>query len=154
MYNQIDPNRLGEMQRAMRIAQEYGYRLNQSSQSLRNGALDNLIAGYPSHSFVIDRKEAATLFSSVRPPTNSEKDFCSLIWKFLGTQNNYGPEFVYDESDTIEGEQHERTIQGDGEQQPEAAQPSDEPDAQDSAEADGPSEQAREDGPAEADSTA
>lgn len=106
LYSQIDPNRLGEMQRAMRIAQEYGERLNRTSSSLRDGALENLIAGYPSHSFVIDRKEASELFTSVQHTSVAEKDFCRILWHVLGEQSGYGPIFVRDELKT-QGEQHD-----------------------------------------------
>jgi hypothetical protein len=121
LYNQIDPNRLGEMQRAMRIAHEYGERLNRSSRALRNGALDNLIAGYPSHSFVIDRKEASELFSSVQHPSAEEKEFCRILWNVLGEQSGYGPTFIRDEPNT-QGEQHDGTDENDdkAEREPEA----------------------------------
>ncbi|EKU83472.1 SDH family Clp fold serine proteinase [Massilia timonae] len=137
LYSQIDPNRLGEMQRAMRIAHEYGKRLDQTSQSMRNGALDNLIAGYPSHSFVIDRKEASSLFSSVRSPTKEEKEFCDLVWKHLGTQSETGPLFIEDESSTTQGEQHDGTIEGTGDEQPDAYTAADDP-VQDPAASDEP----------------
>ncbi|AAU38043.1 SDH family Clp fold serine proteinase [[Mannheimia] succiniciproducens] len=64
---QIDPMKIGEHQRATDIAIEYGNRLNQTSKCLKDDmqSLDKLIRGYPSHGFVIDRKEARTLFSCV-----------------------------------------------------------------------------------------
>ena len=48
----------------MRVAMEYGNRLNRGN--LKEGALARLISGYPSHGFIIDRDEAATLFERVR----------------------------------------------------------------------------------------
>jgi len=66
----IDPVTLGEHQRAMQIAYDYGERLNDSSKSLHTKALGKLIASYPSHGFVIDRKEAKTLFKNVSYPDN------------------------------------------------------------------------------------
>ncbi|MCG9771375.1 hypothetical protein L1D59_22500 [Pseudoalteromonas piscicida] len=63
---QIDPIKLGEQKRALSIAKEYSYRLNQSSENLKDGALNQLIEGYPSHSFVIDLEESKTLFKRVR----------------------------------------------------------------------------------------
>lgn len=67
---QIDPERLGEVQRAINIANAYGDRLN--SGNLKSGALERLVQGYPSHSFVIDQGEAAQLFNSVRPANAKE----------------------------------------------------------------------------------
>lgn len=67
---QIDPIKIGEHQRATDIAIEYGKRLNETSQCLKNPttSLNQLIRGYPSHGFVIDRKEAKTIFSCISPP--------------------------------------------------------------------------------------
>lgn len=64
----IDPLTLGEHQRAMQIACDYGERLSKVSNSLLPGALVRLVASYPSHGFVIDRKEAKELFREVHSP--------------------------------------------------------------------------------------
>lgn len=69
IYAQIDPQRLGEIDRAVRISVEYGQRLD---RNLKPDALARLVSDYPSHEFVIDREEAAELFQSVRQPTNDE----------------------------------------------------------------------------------
>ena len=60
-YSQIDPIRLGEIQRAISIAESYGSRLDEHGRNLKKDALKKLILSYPSHGFVIDRKEAKTL---------------------------------------------------------------------------------------------
>jgi len=65
---QIDPLRLGELSRSMNVAYEYGIRLNEDL----NNSIKKLVAGYPSHSFVIDREEAKELFNNVREPTELE----------------------------------------------------------------------------------
>lgn len=65
---QIDPMRLAEMQRAMDIAFEYGRRLTEKSGNLRANGLGDLVVKYPSHGFVIDRKEAKRLFIEVHRP--------------------------------------------------------------------------------------
>lgn len=65
---QIDPIKLAEMQRATEIAFEYGNRLNEKSRNMRDTGLAKLVSGYPSHGFVIDRKEAKTLFINVKRP--------------------------------------------------------------------------------------
>lgn len=70
IYEQLDPLRLGENQRAMMIAYDYGERLVR--KNAKPGTLDKLIAGYPSHSFVIDREEAGSLFRLVREPNPEE----------------------------------------------------------------------------------
>lgn len=72
MFAQIDPIRLGEMNAALQIANEYGNRLNEKSKSLKSGALSKLINDYPTHGFVIDRAEARNLFERVEPPTEQE----------------------------------------------------------------------------------
>ncbi|WP_124453899.1 SDH family Clp fold serine proteinase [Burkholderia sp. Bp8992] len=69
VFGQIDPMKLAEMQRATDIAFAYGSRLDAKSNNLRADGLDKLIVGYPSHGFVIDRKEASSIFVRVERPT-------------------------------------------------------------------------------------
>jgi hypothetical protein len=77
IYEQIEPNQLGMVERAMRIAIRYGERL--AKKNLKKGALEKLATGYPSHSFVIDLIEAQTLFEKVRAPTNDEENLGECI---------------------------------------------------------------------------
>jgi hypothetical protein len=70
MTSQIDPERLGEVQRAVNIARAYGERLNQGN--LKKGGLDKLVQEYPAHGFVIDLPEAQTIFSNVRAADSLE----------------------------------------------------------------------------------
>lgn len=83
IYAQIDPLRLGEMNAALQIANEYGSRLNEKSGSLMQDALTRLIHHYPTHGFVIDRAEARTLFRNVTAPNVDVK----LIGEFV--KNGY-----------------------------------------------------------------
>lgn len=69
---QIDPMRLGEVQRAIRIARTYGERLSEGLKNLKPKALDTLIEGYPSHGFVIDMEEAQKIFVHVTELTADE----------------------------------------------------------------------------------
>ncbi len=64
---QIDPLRVGEVERAINIALQYGIRLNSDA-----ARISRLIRDYPSHSFVIDFEEAEEVFGNVREPTDSE----------------------------------------------------------------------------------
>lgn len=66
---QLDPMKLAEMQRATEIAFAYGNRLNEKSRNLRAGGIEKLVLEYPSHGFVIDRKEAKFIFTDVRRPS-------------------------------------------------------------------------------------
>lgn len=68
VFAQVDPMKLAEMQRAMEIAFAYGDRLNEKSNNLKSGGLARLVTGYPSHGFVIDRKEARSIFVDVQKP--------------------------------------------------------------------------------------
>jgi hypothetical protein len=61
---QIDPQKMGEMQRMIMIAKAYGERLGRDN--LQQNTLDRLVRDYPSHSFIIDYKEAGSLFHNVR----------------------------------------------------------------------------------------
>jgi hypothetical protein len=69
---QIDPIHMGEVNRSMAIAKEYGVRLMEKSKNFDDETLRTLISGYPSHSFVIDREEACTKFKKVRACTPDE----------------------------------------------------------------------------------
>jgi hypothetical protein len=69
---QIDPIHMGEVNRSMAIAKEYGKRLMVKSKNFDDDTLQALISGYPSHTFVIDREEAATKFKIVRACTPDE----------------------------------------------------------------------------------
>lgn len=71
LYSQIDPMTIGAMRRSILIAMEYGMRLSKVTNSISQEKLKKLIAGYPAHSFCIDREEARELFSTVR---NMEDD--------------------------------------------------------------------------------
>jgi hypothetical protein len=75
---QIDPMHVGEVSRALRIGKEYGDRLSNISNNLLEGSLDQLVEGYPSHGFVIDRKEAEGLFVNVRDATDEENSLIKL----------------------------------------------------------------------------
>lgn len=73
IYAQIDPVRVGEINRALNIAFQYGKRLNAASSSLKDGeqTLKKLMMEYPDHGFVIDRKEAKELFNHVSAPEDA-----------------------------------------------------------------------------------
>jgi len=60
---QIDPVLMGEYERILSIAEEYGARLLESRMTRDNAEelLDKIIKRYPSHSFVIDLDELASL---------------------------------------------------------------------------------------------
>lgn len=82
IYAQIDPMRLGEIDRAMKVAQAYGERLSRERKNVKPEALMNLLTGYPSHEFVIDRQEAASLFYRVRAPSQREGELLALFTTF------------------------------------------------------------------------
>ncbi|EFA4713219.1 SppA protein [Escherichia coli] len=92
MASQIDPIKLGEHQRAMNIALSYGERLNSHSKNLKESSLGKLIAGYPAHGFVIDRKEARELFNHVESPT----DFAANLYEVLGEMISSGEISIFD----------------------------------------------------------
>lgn len=63
LASQLDPVWLGRVHRALAIAQEYGRRLD--CGNVKEGAISNLMTGYPDHGFVIDVDEARSLFRNV-----------------------------------------------------------------------------------------
>jgi Serine dehydrogenase proteinase len=102
LFAQIDPLRMGEMQRAISVAIEYGKRLNAYGKNLKPGALDRLVGEYPSHSFVIDRKEAAELFERVSHLSKEENDFATDWWFAVGFQGSYPPQ-IFDRNLPTQG---------------------------------------------------
>lgn len=90
LYAQIDPNRVGEMQRAINIAIGYGGRLARKSNSLKSDALVRLVSEYPSHGFVIDRAEArGELFNNARAPSQHELALIKTHWQVLATSPHF-----------------------------------------------------------------
>ncbi len=79
--SQIDPLRIGEHQRALRVATAYGTRLNEKFANTSEKQINTLLIGYPSHSFVIDRKEASKLFKNVRELNDQEQELGAFLRK-------------------------------------------------------------------------
>jgi hypothetical protein len=90
IYGQLEPMRLGENDRAMRIGEEYGRRLTDIGKNLHADALLDLITAYPSHEFVIDRSEAGKLFKRIRSPEEDEWTLASLL-------EPYGTDTLFDD---------------------------------------------------------
>lgn len=64
LYNQLDPLKITEVDRAMGIVFQYAERIK--SGNVKKGAVDKLLNDYPAHNFVIDPQECAEdLFEKV-----------------------------------------------------------------------------------------
>lgn len=79
IYRQIDPVMIGNIIRSMTIAKDYGTRLRLISQNFTEQALDMLVDLYPSHGFVIDRREAKMLFRNIRAPSEAEDNLAKVL---------------------------------------------------------------------------
>ena len=80
IFQQIDPMKIGENSRAIRIARDYGFRLSNKSKSLKSReSMENLVSGYSDHGFVIDREEAEELFTDVAAPDSTLSDLFSAL---------------------------------------------------------------------------
>lgn len=80
---QIDPVKLGEVQRAIKIANEYGTRLCE-----RHDLIAKLIVGYPSHGFVIDFEEAIEIFGNVRWVNDNESIIEQSLLKIVRNEGD------------------------------------------------------------------
>jgi len=69
IYNQMNPETIGRDYRDLRVATEYGERLNRRYQNLKPDMIQRLVHEYPSHDFVIDLEEAKGLFERVSLPS-------------------------------------------------------------------------------------
>lgn len=89
---QIDPYRLAETERMLKISSEYGRRLSEGLSNLHEGALQRLLADYPSHGFVIDKAEASSLFRNVTEPSNSVFTLANLLnFLYIGQADSDPP---------------------------------------------------------------
>ena len=136
MAAKIDPVTLGQHQRAMNISYDYGDRLDDGSKSLKPNALIKLVSSYPSHGFVIDRKEAATLFKRVEAPDESTLPIYEYARRIVESTSYPSSPIVVDLREALESpddeekndESHERSEPNEGggeEQGDESAQPVD-----------------------------
>lgn len=110
VFAQVDPMKLAEMQRAMEIAFAYGSRLNEKSGNLRANGLQQLVTGYPSHGFVIDRKEARNIFTRVEKPDGVGSQLSKALHASMEKNTNSSvPEVnLYSYKVTV-GDTHEAT---------------------------------------------
>lgn len=69
LAEQIDPLKVGEVIRALNLAEEYGKRLTKNTK-----ALQKLTSQYSAHGFVIDYKEAKELLGNVREFSADERE--------------------------------------------------------------------------------
>lgn len=79
IMGRVDPEEVGVRQRALRIALDYGRRLAIKSQNTKSHTVQMLAEKYSSHSFVIDKQEAASLFSNVRMASEAEMELCVAL---------------------------------------------------------------------------
>ena len=71
IYRQIDPLYVGEAYMANLIASRYGVRLLSEGRNIEASKLNSMLTAYPTHGYVIDRKEASELFRTVLEPTSA-----------------------------------------------------------------------------------
>lgn len=110
IFEQIDPIRLGDDARSQKIGYHYGMRLNLHSENLRNDeALQQLLYGYPSHSFVVDRTEAENLFRNVKPIDGTLHSLVECMGKVAHTPQSQSVVAFLD------GDQGEEEAEDDGE---------------------------------------
>ncbi|MGI9421600.1 MAG: SDH family Clp fold serine proteinase [Hyphomicrobiaceae bacterium] len=57
----------------------YGQRLASHSRNMREGAVEKLVKGYPSHEFIIDFSEAEQLFASIEKPVVALYDLLGCL---------------------------------------------------------------------------
>jgi len=100
---QIDPIKLGEHNRALQIAKEYATRLNQLSDNLLSGeSLDRLVSEYPCHSFVIDRKEAKSLFKRVRATSNEFEEVLYRFSRLYLSKGTFNKAYLENDADVVD----------------------------------------------------
>jgi Serine dehydrogenase proteinase len=114
--NQIEPARLGELDREISVARDYGERLNRD----RHKITESLIKSYPSHSFVIDYEETRELFGNcVRQPTEIESKLVKLIseapynsYRLIGCLEKLLEQIPVEDEPEIEGDSNNKNDSG------------------------------------------
>ncbi|XZE35875.1 SDH family Clp fold serine proteinase [Pirellulaceae bacterium SH501] len=101
----IELSRLGELERSVSVAEEYGFRLG-----AKRDCVQRLIRDYPSHSFVIDFREAKSLFSCVRQPKVDELTLLSILQQFFTDQ--YKHDFVHEYASDMVLQRFELSLEG------------------------------------------
>lgn len=69
LYEQINPEQIGEDYRYLKVAEEYGKRLADRGQNISEEGVNKLVYDFPAHDFIIDFREAVELFSRVNVPS-------------------------------------------------------------------------------------
>lgn len=87
----IDPEEVGVRQRALRITLDYGERLSLRSRNIDKRGLRMLAEKYSSHSFVIDREEAKSLFRNVRSANDEEMSLAYALGQSARIELGNGP---------------------------------------------------------------
>jgi hypothetical protein len=101
MARQIDPLLVGDTARLMRIAKAYGARLQIDSNNSKPRALELLVDSYPDHGFVIDRREAQSIFVNVRAPNAEEAELINALgdsYKYPASKLQTETSFLTDET--------------------------------------------------------
>jgi len=85
LFSQIDPWIIGEYDRTLEIAKDYGILLlkNKISSDKIKDLLDKMIRGYPSHGFIINMEEAKELGIKIFTLNQDEIKICSDISDIL-----------------------------------------------------------------------
>lgn len=99
IFSQVDPGELGEQNRLLTVAAEYGLRLMKVSYKERTNeqraqVLEKLVSTYPAHSFVIDFQEAQELGLKVRRPDSKESRLLSRCSSFFRRCHLHHQDFI------------------------------------------------------------
>ncbi len=92
VFSRIDPEEVGARARSMRIAGDYGKRLSAKWNNVKSETVKKLAETYSSHSFVIDQREATSMFVNVRSATDAEHELVEALgpWaRFQMSRDNY-----------------------------------------------------------------
>jgi Serine dehydrogenase proteinase len=87
IFGRIDLDEVGSRLRTLKIAADYGRRLDKRFENMQPGAIDRLTIEYASHSFVIDEDGAKELFRRVRRVDDKEYELIGTLGDLARWQN-------------------------------------------------------------------
>ena len=99
IFAQIDPHELGSDFRNLDIAIQYGQRLATISKNPHEDTITQLVAGYPSHNFVINFSETRKLFKNVEMASDDFRVLIQNVSKYLHTD-------IIDDEDESSGQNY------------------------------------------------
>jgi hypothetical protein len=105
LYKQIDPVKIAEDARALRVASHYGQMLSHRGGNVKARAIEKLLQEYPAHECLIDLREAQELLHYVESADADEVALMEMLEPLIGFEryaefiSHFSTEFLVQQGD-------------------------------------------------------